>query len=91
MVRELKSNLLGLPAIMALQLLAKVESLHDEAAAIKSKFRQLFQGLGTMKGEYEIRLKPNATPHALFTCPSPSERKSARSSIAWRPRESSPR
>ena len=67
MVRELKSNLLGLPAIMALQLLAKVESLHDEAAAIKSKFRQLFQGLGTMKGEYEIRLKPNATPHALFT------------------------
>ena len=77
-VRELKSNLLGLPAIMALQLLAKVESLHDEAAAIRSKFRQLFQGLGTMKGEYEIRLKPNATPHALFTCPSPSQRESPR-------------
>ena len=52
---------------MALQLLAKVESLQDEAAAIKRKFPQLFQGLGTMKGEYEIRLKPNATPHALFT------------------------
>lgn len=26
----------------------------------------MFQGLGTFKGEYEICLKPNATPHALF-------------------------
>ena len=66
-VRELKSNLLGLPAIMALQLLAKVKSLQDETAAIKRKLPQLFQGLGTMKGEYDIRLKPNATPHAPFT------------------------
>ena len=47
---------------MALQLLDKVESLQDEGAAIKRKFPWSFQGLGAMKGEYEIRLNANATP-----------------------------
>ena len=31
------------------------------------KFPSLFNGLGLMLQEYEIHLKPNAKPHALFT------------------------
>ena len=27
----------------------------------------MFQGLGTLSGEYEIRLHPDAKPHAIFT------------------------
>lgn len=47
---------------MALQLLAKIHSIQDAGTAVKKKFPQLLQGLGTLEGEYEIRLKPDATP-----------------------------
>lgn len=65
-VRHLQSNLLGLPAIKALQLVSPVDAIH-EAATIDQKFPQLFEGLGTMAGEYHIQLKPDAKPVALFT------------------------
>lgn len=66
-VRRLRNNLLGLPAITALQLLAQVEMIQDAASSIRKKFPQLFQGLGTIAGEYEIRLKSDALPYALST------------------------
>ena len=30
-------------------------------------FPKLFQGLGTLKGEYQIQLMPDAKPHTLYT------------------------
>ena len=56
-IRQLKNNLLGLPAIKALNLLAMVESVEDE---IPTKYSSLFTGLGTFPETY-------THPYALFT------------------------
>jgi hypothetical protein len=66
-VDRLKTNLLGLPAITALQLAVRVDSLQTPTAAddILKKFPKVFQGLGTMEGEYHIQLQSDAKPHAL--------------------------
>ena len=66
-VQDLNSNLVGLTAIMALHILVKIESVHDNGVVIKKKVPQLFHRLGTIEGEYEIHLKPDTIPHALFT------------------------
>ena len=34
---------------------------------IAKQFPELFHGLGKTKGEYEIKLKPNAKPYSLFS------------------------
>ena len=65
-VKGLKTNLLGLPAITALNLAARVDSANC-AADIHQRFPKVFGGLGNLGEEFEIKLKPNATPHALFT------------------------
>ena len=73
MVDRLKSNLLGLPAITALHLAVRTDSLQSQSAGdlngdiIQKKFPQVFQGLGTLAGEYHIQLHPDAKPHAIFT------------------------
>ena len=56
-VDHLKTNLLGLPAITALHLAARTDSLQAPTIAEKvhEKFPKVFQGLGTLAG------------HALFT------------------------
>lgn len=60
-IRELKNNLLGLPAIQSLHLLKKVDEVEEmSAASVKEQFPKLFQGLGTLRGEYQITLKPGA-------------------------------
>ena len=66
-VRGLKTNLLGLPAITSLQLLHRVDTTCAEEPAVPSRFKNIFQGLGTLGDEYTIRLKEDATPHALYT------------------------
>ena len=66
MVKGLKTSLLGLPAITALNLAARVDSANC-AADIHQRFPKVFGGLGNLGEEFEIKLKPNATPHALFT------------------------
>ena len=63
--KNLKNNLLGLPAITALQLLMKVYSI--QPGNVHHSFPELFQGLGTLKGDYQIQLKPDAKPYALYT------------------------
>ena len=64
-IDDLKSNLLGLPAITALQILVKVNRI--QPGDIYQSFPKLFQGLGTLKGDYQIQLKPDAKPFALYT------------------------
>lgn len=63
-VKQLKKNLLGLPAIRALNLLFKVESTEDE---ISTKYPSLFSGLGTFPDTYNIQLRPDVKSYALFT------------------------
>ena len=63
-VRNLKQNLLGLPAIRSLNLLAEVDTIKTE---IPDQYPALFTGLGTFPQSYEIKLKPDAQPLALFT------------------------
>ena len=36
-------------------------------AEIIQWYPSLFEGLGNLREEYEIRLKPDAQPHAIFT------------------------
>ena len=64
-VKHLQHNLLGLQAIQALNILAQVQAV---STPIPEQYPALFTGLGTFKGSsYEIKLKPNAKPCALFT------------------------
>ena len=73
MVKDLKSNLLGLPAIKALMLAARLDGVATEATAtlttqyIQERFAKVFRGLGNLGEEYEIQLRPDSTPFALFT------------------------
>ena len=79
MVKGLQVNLLGLPAIRALHLAARlddVDTVGDEPPLteppltepyIHTKFPKLFQGLGNLGDPFEIKLKPGATPFSLFT------------------------
>ena len=66
-IPNLTHNLLGLPAITALELVTKVDAIDNGKSIIHEKFPSLFSGLGEMSDPYEIRLKPDAKPHALFT------------------------
>ena len=68
MVKQLKHNLLGLLAIKALHLLSVLDNLECyPTTAIKQEFPSLFTGLGTLQGDYEIRVKPDTEPFSLDT------------------------
>ena len=64
-VGRLQQNLLGLPAIQALNLLTQVDTL--EKTPVPKQFPGLFTGLGTIQESFKIQLKPDAQPFALFT------------------------
>ena len=72
-VKELKHNLLGLPAITALKLAVRVDCTQSMDATpstttvFKERFPQVFEGLGNLGEEYDIKLKPDAKPDALYT------------------------
>ena len=65
-IRGLKNCLLGLPAIQALKLLAKIDEvgIHYQQTILEA-YPSLFRGLGNLGDPYEIRLKPEAKPFAL--------------------------
>lgn len=65
-IRGLKNNLLGLPAIAGLQLVQRLCAT-DTELDVKKQFPTVFNGLGTFGDEYTIRLKDDAVPHALYT------------------------
>ena len=66
-VKGLRKALIGRPAITALQLVSRVNTVDSTKHKIKVKFPKLFKGLGTIEGEYSIVLKQDATPYALAT------------------------
>lgn len=64
-IRGLQNNLLGLPAISALNLLHRIQTTY--ADDIFNQFPEVFTGLGNLGQEYQIQLKPDALPFALHT------------------------
>ena len=60
-------NLLGLPAIQALLILADISGVDEYSQNIYQQYPALFQGLGTFGEPYHIKLKPNATPFSLYS------------------------
>ena len=71
-VEGLKINLLGLPAITALNLAVRVDATESTTPTstkteIEKQFPSLFRGLGNIGDEYEIRIKPDAKPHSIYT------------------------
>ena len=65
-VRGLRSNLLGLPAITALQLVTRLDAVNSKWDP-RTSYPKLFKGLGTMGEEYTIKVREDATPYALCT------------------------
>ncbi|XP_011410333.1 PREDICTED: uncharacterized protein K02A2.6-like [Amphimedon queenslandica] len=64
-LRNLKLSLLGLPAIRELRFISQVNGVDEQS--VKEQYPSLFEGLGTFKREYEIKLKHDAQPHTLYT------------------------
>ena len=67
MLQDLHQALVGLPAIEALALVTRINSIGETTNQIVAKYPQLFQGLGTLSGEYVIRLNEDAKPYAIST------------------------
>ena len=63
-VKNLCHNLLGRPAINALELAVRVGAIFDNTTPVQL-FPRMFQGLGKLKGEYEIKLKNDSKPHSI--------------------------
>ena len=73
-VEGLKTNLLGLPSISALNLAVRVDSTSTDPPSepeteqtVCRKFPKVFQGLGNLGKAYHIQLQPDSQPHALLT------------------------
>lgn len=63
----LKTKLLGLPGITALGLAVRVDTTSETRPNVEEEFASVFQRLGNLGEEYEIKLKSDAKPYALFT------------------------
>ena len=64
--------MLGLPAIQALHHAARVDDTAMDVtplmvSKIYKRFKKVFQGLGNLRDKYEIKLRPDTKPFALFT------------------------
>ena len=66
-VKGLRKPLIGRPAIIALQLVNRVNTINSVKQQIVDQNPDLFQGLGTIEEEYTIVLKADAKPYALAT------------------------
>ena len=64
-VKNLSTPLLGRPAIVALGLLIRVDSIDMET--LKARYPKLCCGLGEVQQPYAIKLKPDAVPFSLKT------------------------
>ena len=63
-IKDLKSNLLGLPAIAALNLAARLDAAYT--TLVKNSFPTVFQGFCNLGEPYTNKLRDNAVPYALF-------------------------
>ena len=66
-VKGLDLALVGLPAIEALSLVTRVNTISTSKENIVSKFPKLFTGLGYLTEEYNIQLNKDAVPYAPTT------------------------
>ena len=66
-IRGLKTNLLGLPAITSLELLCRMDVVACDSDTVHVRYAMLFKGLGTLGDKYTIKLKDNAIPYSLST------------------------
>ena len=66
-VKGLKNNLLGLPAIISLNLAMRIQQIEETSTQVQDEFPNIFKGLGTIGEEYEIRLKDGVKPRELCT------------------------
>ena len=64
-VENLHKQLLGRPAVEALELAVRIEAVEGERGSPIDQFPKLFQGLGKLEGEYSIKLREGAKPFAL--------------------------
>ena len=56
-----ENNILGLPVIKGLHQLSVLDNLECyPTTAIKQEFPSFFTGLGTLQGDYESQVKPDA-------------------------------
>ena len=67
-VRNLKTALLGRPAIEALNLVKVVNAVEESYKEyVQARHPKLFKGLGKLDGKYHIQLKDNAVPYVVNT------------------------
>ena len=68
-VRGLTTNLLGLPAIISLNLASRVDTttVADYKSLVEECFPKVFRGLGNLGDPYVIKLTQDAVPHAIYT------------------------
>ena len=64
-VQNVHTALVGRPAIEALGLVTRIGSIRK--SNIQEKYPGIFQGLGTMQGEYHIQLRSGAVPFSQTT------------------------
>ncbi|XP_064486023.1 uncharacterized protein K02A2.6-like [Ornithodoros turicata] len=64
-VRGLKKNLLGSPAIEDLRLLAQIDNVENMSVNPRKDYPQLFRGLGVIEGDYCLRVKSGTIPFAV--------------------------
>ena len=71
-MENFKEPLLGPPAIDALNLVRKVDTIHSDDSTrieqkVKTMYPNLFKHLGELEGQFSIKLSPGSTPHAITT------------------------
>ena len=66
-IQQLKHNLLGLPAIKELHLLAQIDHISLNHSSIINHYPKIFTGLGIFKKDFEITIKPETKPFAIYT------------------------
>ena len=68
-VRGLTTNLLGLPAIISLNLASRVDTtaVADYKSLVEECFPKVFRGLGNLGDPYVIKLTQDAILHPIYT------------------------
>ena len=64
-VEGLHKQLLGRPAIQALELAVRVHGVQESNLSPVARYPSLFRGLGKLEGDYSIQLEEGAKPYAM--------------------------
>jgi len=57
----------GLPSIVALNLVARIDTITNYIAMVEEKFPSVFKELGSFGDPYTIQLKADAKPQTSYT------------------------